>query len=374
MTTAGVTVCQVLHSLNVGGAEVLAARLARRLRGTYRFLFACLDGLGPLGEELRDEGFPVRVMDRRPGIDWRCSRRLADLLRRERVDLVHAHQYTPFYYGITARLFCRRPPILFTEHGRWYPDYPRRKRMFANRLLIERRDRIVGVGQSVRQALIRNEGIPTGRVEVIYNGVDLSTFAENLDDRTNARRAMGVGPEDFVILQVARLDALKDHPTAIRTMERVARSHPDARLVLVGEGPEEETIRTEVHRRGLDSRVIFLGLRSDVARLLPAADLFLLTSVSEGIPVTLIEAMGAARPVVATRVGGVGEVVDDGITGLLSPDGDDAGLSEQILRLAGDPAERERMGRSGLERARAMFTEEQMHEGYLRLYEEMLRG
>src|SRR4051812_30870324 len=92
MTTPDVTVCQVLHSLNVGGAEVLAARLARKLRDVHRFLFVCLDGLGPLGEKLRDEGFPVWVIDRRPGIDWRCARRLADLLRRERVDLVHAHQ------------------------------------------------------------------------------------------------------------------------------------------------------------------------------------------------------------------------------------------------------------------------------------------
>jgi glycosyltransferase involved in cell wall biosynthesis len=209
---------------------------------------------------------------------------------------------------------------------------------------------------------------------VIYNGVDLATFSENLDDRAYGRHAMGVGTKDFVILQVARLDALKDHATAIRAIERVARHRPDARLVLVGEGPEEGTIRAEVRRRSLESRVVFLGLRSDVPRLLPAADVFLLTSVSEGIPVTLIEAMGAALPVVATRVGGVGEVVDDGVTGLLSPAGDDAGLAEQILRLAGRPEERKRMGRSGRERARAMFTEEQMHEGYLRLYQEMLRG
>src|SRR5689334_7192232 len=90
MSTTGVTVCQVLHSLNVGGAEVLASRLARKLRDTHRFLFACLDDLGPLGEQLRDEGFPVWVIGRRSGVDWRCVRRLAGLLRRERVDLVHA--------------------------------------------------------------------------------------------------------------------------------------------------------------------------------------------------------------------------------------------------------------------------------------------
>jgi glycosyltransferase involved in cell wall biosynthesis len=374
VSVSGGTVCQVLHTLQVGGAEVLAARLARRLEGPYRFIFACLDGLGTLGERLRDEGFPVTVLGRRPGLDLGCARRLAGLLRRERVDVVHAHQYTPFFYGITARLLCRRPPVLFTEHGRWFPDFRRPKRVIANRVLLERRDRIVGVGEAVRQALIRNEGIPERRVSVIYNGVDLSTFDRDGQGRAEARRALGLGEDELVIMQVARLDALKDHPTAIRTLARVARRRPEARLVLVGEGPEEATIRALVREHGLDERVRLLGLRTDVPRLLPAADLFLLTSVSEGIPVTLIEAMAAALPIVSTRVGGVGEVVEDGRTGLLAPSGDDEALAESILRLAADPSGRELMGRLGRERAGVLFSEEAMHASYGRLYEEMARG
>ena len=371
---SGATVCQLLHSLNVGGAEVLAARLARKLAGAHRFLFVCLDDLGPLGEELRGEGFSVRVLGRRPGVDWGCVRRLAGVLRRERVDLVHAHQYTPFFYGIAARLLCRRPPVLFTEHGRWYPDHPRPKRMIANRLLLERRDRVVGVGESVRQALIRNEGIPARRVGVVYNGVDLSVFAESARGRDAGRAAMGLGDDDFVILQVARLDALKDHATAVRAFERVAASRADARLVFVGDGPEEGPIRAEVRRRGLETKVALLGRRSDVAGLLPAADVFLLSSVSEGIPVTLIEAMGAGRPVVATRVGGIPEVVEEGVTGLLAPSGDDEGLADRLLRLAADPYLRARLGRAGRERALERFSEDRMHRGYVELYREMLRG
>src|SRR5262245_8575852 len=94
------TICQLLHTLNVGGAEVLAARLARQLRDKYRFIFMCLDELGTLGQQLREEGFPVFVLERRPGVDWRCVPRLAKLLRRENVDLVQAHQYTPFFYAM----------------------------------------------------------------------------------------------------------------------------------------------------------------------------------------------------------------------------------------------------------------------------------
>jgi glycosyltransferase involved in cell wall biosynthesis len=289
------------------------------------------------------------------------------------VDLVHAHQYTPFFYALMGRWVCRRPPVLFTEHGRHQPDYPRRKRMLANRLLLEKRDRVVGVGRAVRDALIANEGIPPPRVAVLYNGVDLQPFAAAAD-RDAARREMGLGPEHLVLIQVARLDYLKDHLTAVRTLERVLARRPEARLVLVGEGPEREPIEREVRRRGLTGHVRLLGLRKDVARLVPAADLFLLTSLSEGIPLTLIEAMAAGLPVVATDVGGVSEVVADGRTGALAPARDDARLAEHCLRLAADPVLRAAMGRRGRERAAERFAEPQMHAGYRQLYEEMLRA
>lgn len=367
-------ICQLLHSLCVGGAEVLAARLARRLRGSYRFLFVCLDKLGHLGEELRAEGFSVEVLDRQPGWDWRATYRLARLLRREEVDLLHAHQYTPFFYALTARWLGRRIPVLFTEHGRHFPDYPSRKRMLANRLLLSRRDRVAAVGESVRQAVIANEGIAAERVGVIYNGIDLDAFAKVCQDRDETRRAMGVGPNDLAVIQVARLDYLKDHLTAVRAVERVAARCPEVRLVLVGEGPEREKIEAEVRQRRLSSCVRFLGLRSDVARLVAAADVFLLTSISEGIPLTVIEAMAAGIPVVATRVGGIGEIVVEGQTGLLAPAGDDRTLAEHILRLAADAELRRLLGLAGRQRAYALFSEEQMHASYRGLYEEALRG
>jgi glycosyltransferase involved in cell wall biosynthesis len=368
------TICQLLHGLRIGGAEVLAAGLARRFRDVFRFLFICLDELGSLGQELREEGFPVWLLRRQPGVDWRCSWRLAKLLRREQVDLLHAHQYTPFFYGMTARVLCRRPPVLFTEHGRWYPDSPRRKRILANRLLLERRDRIVGVGQSVRQALIDNEGFPCERVELIYNGVDMASFAKARPGRAAVRSELGVHGDDVLILQVARLDPLKDHATAIRTLARVVQQGVRASLVLVGEGPEEPKIHEIVSQQKLERHVRFLGLRTDIARLLSAADLVLLSSVSEGIPLTLIEAMAIGLPVVATRVGGVQEVVEEGKTGLLAPRGDDAALAQSVLQLAQDSALREHMGEIGRQRARALFSDDQMHDRYYQLYREMLDG
>jgi N-acetyl-alpha-D-glucosaminyl L-malate synthase BshA len=368
------TICQLLHGLGVGGAEVLAARLARRLAGPYRFVFACLDELGTLGESLRTEGFPVHVLGRRPGLDTHCIRRLADLMRRERVDLLHAHQCTPFFYGATARLISGRLPILLTEHGRHFPDLRRRRRVVVNRLLLGRRDRVVGVGHAVRRALIDNEGIPARRVEVVHNGIDLAPFAAGRSGREGVRRELGIGPDDSTIIHVARLDPLKDHATALKALARVARKRRDARLLIVGDGPERAAIRQRIDRMGLGPHVRLLGQRSDVGRLLAAADLLLLTSRSEGIPLTLIEAMAAGLPVVSTRVGGVGEVIDDGREGLLAEAGDDAALAAHILRLADDRALRERMGALGRRRAEERFSERRMHDRYVKLYGEMLHG
>jgi len=368
------TICQLVHSLRVGGAEVLVAQLARATLPFYRVVLACLDELGGLGEQLRQEGFPIEILGRRSGLDWRCSLRLTGFLRRHQVSVIHAHQYTPFFYGITARLLYPRPAILFTEHGRHFPDYPRRKRMLFNRLMLRRRDRVVGVGQAVRQALIQNEGISPHRVSVVYNGIDFQRYYSDGEERAAVRKELGLEPDDFVILQVARMDYLKDHATAIRTIARLASPCPQVKLLLAGEGPELEKVQGQVHQLNVSPHVRFLGLRKDVPRLLAAADLFLLTSISEGIPLTVIEAMAAGLPVVATRVGGMGEVVQEGTTGLLASSGDDAGLADHVLKLIADPALRCRMGEHGRQRVHRVFSQEQMLAGYMKLYQEQLEG
>jgi L-malate glycosyltransferase len=370
------TVCQILHGLKVGGAEILAAQLARKLNRDYRFLFICLDELGSLGSELRDDGFTVEVLDRRPGLDLRCVRRLSEIVRRARVDVLQAHQYTPFFSSAATRLLGSRPPLLFTEHGRHHPDYPRRKRKLANRMLLRRGDRVVAVGEAVRHALIHNEGIAPHRVEVIHNGIPLDKFGvqPTVSERAAIRASIGLAHDDLVLIQVARLDYLKDHATAIRTIERVKNHCGRARLVLVGDGPELGAIESMVRQRAMEEHVLLLGQRHDVPRLLAASDIVLLTSISEGIPLTLIEAMAAARPVLSTRVGGVTEVVVDGQTGLLAPAADDASLAEHVLRLADDPAFRDQMGGLGRQRAELLFSERQMHERYRKCYEDMLRG
>lgn len=363
------TIGHVLHRLHFAGAEVLAADLSRRLRDEYRFVFLCLDAIGPLGQRLMGEGFKVVDLKRRPGIDVRVARRLQREVQRYQIDLLHAHQYTPFFYAAVSRRcgLGGTPPIMFTEHGRHYPDVRRVRRVLANRLLLKPQDRVTAVGRFIRQALIDHEGIAPQRVEVIHNGIDpqaFSTSAPRPADRSTGR--------ELTILQVARFHSVKDHATAIRAFGRVIESFPDVRLVLVGDGELRGDMEALVDELRLTQRVTFLGVRDDVAALLPTADVFMLSSLSEGISVTLLEAMAARLPIVATQVGGNPEIVDHGRNGLLSPRGDDAALANNLLMLLRDADMRVRMGEAGWNRLLKMFTQQQMHHAYGRLYQEML--
>jgi glycosyltransferase involved in cell wall biosynthesis len=226
----------------------------------------------------------------------------------------------------------------------------------------------------VKQALIDNEGIAAARIDVIYNGVRMSDFRADDGLRQQVRSELGISPQAPVAILVARLDHLKDHATAVRTAQRVRERFPEFRLVLAGDGPERPKIEAEIAARNLAGCVQLLGMRTDVRRLLAAADVFLLTSISEGIPVTLIEAMGAALPVVSTAVGGVSEVVVPEQTGLLAPSGDDTGLAAALCRVFADQAAARRFGAAGRVRAAELFSEEGMHAGYATVFERMLNS
>ncbi|MBL9093652.1 MAG: glycosyltransferase [Planctomycetaceae bacterium] len=366
-----ITVCHVLHNLTVGGAELLAAEIARQLHPRFRFVFACIDRRGELADRLEAEGFTVHAMHRRPGFDWRCVRRLAEVLRRENVSVVNAHQYAPFFYSAMSRFGGPQVPILFTEHGRMFPDRRRWKRVLANRLLLKRCDRVVGVGETVRKALIDQEGIAARRVSVVYNGIDLDRFDATQVRRDVVRQELGYADDDVLIVQVARLDPIKDHGTALRAFARLWRRCPSARLIIVGDGVERGAIETKIDELGVGDGVRLLGTRHDVPRLFAAADVCLLTSVSEGVPLTVLEAMACGVPVVATRVGGVSEIVSDGESGLLADPGDDAKLAEHLQKFAEDPVLRSRSGAAGRRCVGRSFSAAQMLRKYASLYEDM---
>ncbi len=288
---------------------------------------------------------------------------------------MHAHQYTPFFQSLLARGLSRRLPIVFTEHGRQYPDYRRPKRVVCNRVLVQKRDRLIAVGESVRQALIDFEGLTASRVEVIRNGVGLDDYLKAGADerlRCQVRSELNLQDGEFTVLQVARLNELKDHATAVRTIAHLRDQGLRARLLLAGDGEERAAIEQRVMELNLRDQVTLLGTRRDVPRLLAACDAFLLTSISEGIPLTLIEAMAASRPVVSTKVGGVGEIVVPGETGFLAPAGDPVWLARHLAELRSRPERRHAFGEAGRQRAIAEFDQQKMLDAYAGVYSQAL--
>lgn len=366
-------VAHVLHSLDVGGAEMLVSRIVRagRARGWPEPRLLCLDHVGPLGERLRAEGFDVRCVERQPGLDWSVIGRLADELD-DSVDVVHCHQYTPWFYGTLAAARARRP-VAFTEHGRHQPDRPRLKRVLFNRWLLRHTGAISAVSRSIREALVANEKLPAGRIRVLYNGIDPAPFAPAPGRREAARAALGVDEGTFLVGHAGRLVPVKNQGLLLAAAARLrGLADRPVRLQVAGDGPLRKELGVAADSLGVGDITEFLGRRDDLPELLAAWDAFVLCSHSEGTSVTLLEAMAAGCPVVATAVGGNPELVEDGGAGYLVAAGDEAALAEALARLAADPGARARMGVVGQARVEANFSFDAMMDGMQQLWAEAM--
>jgi len=360
-------VLQILHGLSRAGAERLVYDMATVNRGSLETAVVCLDQEGPLADELRRQGSTVVCTHRREGIDVRQIPRIADVIRSFRPHVVHCHQYTPFFYGTLACMWAGVGRVLFTEHGRHFPDVVSWKRRLFNRVLIHRTGMITAVCEFSRQRLIVNEGIAPDKVSVVYNGVDVGRFADRVS-REESRRNLGLPLDAQIIVQVGNLRKVKDHQTAIRAFDRVHRARPNTFLVLVGDGPEMPASRDLTRYLNLQDAVRFLGQREDIPAILPAGDVMLMTSLSEAHSVSLLEGMACRLPIVATRVGGVPETVVDSETGLLVAPGDAEAIAEAVIRVLSDPNLRVRMGQAGFVRVQSTFRQETMHQQYLKIY------
>lgn len=369
MTGRPVRVGFVLHVMQVAGAEVLVAETIRRLAGRITPFVYCLDAIGVLGEDLKKQGTPVVAFNRQPGLDLGVARRMAAAIRADKLEVLHAHQYTPFFYGaLAARISGRRPRVIFTEHGRHYPDVVSAKRRWINRIVLDRlADEINAVCEFSARSLAEKDGFVRRPIQVIPNGVDVGQY-DRPADATALRRRLGLDPVRRYITTIARFHPVKDHKTLIDAFARLSRALPDVDLLLAGDGALRGALETQVASLGLTSRVRFLGVRQDVPDLLKASDVFALTSVSEAASITLLEAMAAATPVVVTAVGGNPEIVRDGIDGLLAPRGDVAAIEAAMRRLLTDQQAARKLGASAAARVRSTFLLDQTIERYYRLY------
>jgi glycosyltransferase involved in cell wall biosynthesis len=361
-------VLQVLHTLARAGAEQLVYEMATANRDRMVTAALCLDREGPLADSLRAEGTQVFFTRRQEGFDRGQVSGIAEIIRSFRPDVIHCHQYTPFFYGALARRKARLGRVLFTEHGRHFPDVVSAKRRWFNKLFLARMaDHITAVCDFSKQRLIEKDGLPASRIEVVYNGVEVERF-EHLPSRGESRSRLGLPLEGPVVVQVGTFRAVKDQATAIRAFQQVRAEMPHAVLAFAGDGPDLPHCRELASDLGLDSCVFFLGSRDDIPTVLVAADLMLMTSVTEAHSVSLLEGMAARLPIVATNVGGIPETVMDEQTGLLAPAGAPSAIAQAVIRLLRDLPLRAKMGQAGYERVRSIFQRKDMHRRYYEIY------
>ncbi len=364
-----------------GGAQGHVLALARGLRHLYDVTVACGPG-GPLVARLHQEGIRVveiQGLTRAPSplTDLTTLVWLSRWMRRERFALVHCHSTKAGLLGRVAARIAGTPAVLFTAHGwpfagSWWPPIIRALLALAERAAARFTTTIICVSRHDRETALQAGIGPSGRLEVIPNGIAPDPWlpdpwlADAVPDQGNKRAG-----EPCTAVMVGRFKAPKDPVTLVNAWARVGASH---RLLLVGDGPMRPEVEALILKQGLDGRVAVLGARDDVPVLLRAADIFVLSSRWEGMPLAVIEAMMSGLPVVATDVGGVSEAVVHGETGFLVPMGDPDALALALDRLLADPALRRRMGEAGRRRALEHFTEERMLAETAALYERALSG
>ncbi len=357
------TVMQVTWSLVAGGAETYALTVASGLDASkYRSVMCGIDQGGALEPEVRRRGVPYHIMNRRPGVDWRLMGRMFQLLRREKVDVIHTHHLNQLLYSVVAaRLLGIR--IVHTEHS--VEMYKSRKLRWMLRLLSIFCHRVTAIGADGERVLREKVGIPAGKLEIVRAAVDLGRF--NVP-RAAAREALGLKPADRAAVIVARLFPEKNHRLLLAAFAEAAARVPDAKLLIVGDGVEQAAIEEVIAKLNLGGRVAMLGVRRDIPQILAGADVFVLSSDREGLPIAVLEAMAAGLPVIATSVGDLPLVVKDGQTGLLVPRRDVGELAKALVRLLGDAEPCERMGRGGRELVSEAYSLDQLVKRHSELY------
>ena len=363
-------VLQVVLSLAPGGTERLVMEICRRSAPEFRSTVCCLDDEGAWAAELRGEGIEVIPLRRAPGFRPSVGRRIARIAEERGIRLAHCHQYSPFVYGRIASWFQPRLKLVYTEHGRLSDAAPSWKRRAVNPLLSRFDGAGVAVSHELRDYMI-GAGFAADRLQVIHNGIDPGPHP-SADQRLAARRLLGIADTRFVVMTVARLDPVKDLTGLLDAFARVRAQVPDARLVVVGDGPERERLERRAAMADLSGSVVMAGYRSDVRALLPAADVYVSNSISEGVSITILEAMAAAVPVVATSVGGTPEVLAGSAGGTLVPARAPERVASAIVALARDAARRASIGAEGRRRVETAFTIDRMVGDYARIYRQLL--
>jgi glycosyltransferase involved in cell wall biosynthesis len=383
-----IRVLRVIARLNMGGPALHVTYLARGLasRGYETTLVAGDVAQGEESMAFVADRAGVEIL-RLPGLsrelspvrDALAAWHVARIIRRVRPDIVHTHTAKAGAVGRVAALLAgpgRRPVVVHTFHGHVLRGYFGRAGTLLFRAieiaLARTTDRLIAVSPEVRDELVEMKVAPREKFSVVRLGIELEPRVRFDGDSAEVRRRHGIAADKFVVGWFGRMTAVKRTEDLLTMLAGVRERGVDALLLFVGDGDDREALEQRAHDLGLARSCLFVGYQEDVAPWYAICDVVVLTSASEGTPVTIIEALAAGRPVVATRVGGVPDVVEEGETGFLVRPRDTHALAERLEILAGDPERRVAMGATGRERTLARYAVERLVDDMDQLYRELL--
>jgi len=369
-----IRVLQLITSLERGGAENhLLALLTHADRRAFELETAVLSGEGELVPVFRQAGIPVHLLKSRSRFDPLALARLVRLLRSGHFDILHSHLFrADIYAGLAvARLGEHRPLLVSTRHND--------DRFFLNPFVglvhygvSARQDLIIAISDHIARFTVSRGVRHPERVRRVYHGLEPPVTKALEREGQHIRQELGIGPDAFLVGNVGRLALQKGQRHLIAAMPLLLERVPRARAIIAGGGDLEDYLRDLASEIGVAEQVHVLGPRKDVPALMHAIDVFVMPSIWEGFGLVLLEAMAAGRPIVASRVATIPEVVADGETGLLVPAGDPLALATALAELAEQPSMAGRMGAAGRERLRRQFSVEKMVGDTERLYRELL--
>lgn len=363
----------LIDSLRMGGAETVTVALLRHFDRTRVNPLICTlnkRGESPLGQQLGD--VPRFDLGAKRMIDPAALWRLRKLVKQEKVDLIHAQLSDSTILAILAGKMAARVPVITTRHlmedtmKNWRQRWRTYLERFLMRLFI---DRIIAVSDAASKSYQEQTGIAAKRFQTIYNGIDLERFGR-VEDKNALRQELGLPTDGILITMVGVLRPGKGQEVAIAAAKNLQGIH----LLLVGDGKPPQRANLEALAQGFENSIHFLGQRMDVPQILKASDILILPSDQEALPTVLIEAGASALPSVATRVGGIPEVIVDGETGILIPPQNPAALTESIQKLLSDPQQIKTMGENAYQHVHQHFTLAGQAEVTTRLYEEIIRA
>jgi glycosyltransferase involved in cell wall biosynthesis len=366
---SGMKVLQLISSGGYYGAENMLLNLcaSQQKAGCQNSLMIFYNVHTPnveLYERARRRGLSVRMVHCQGRADWRAVRQIEECIQEDGIQLLHTHGYKADLYGYVA---ARRTgkPIVATCHNWLGGTAALGIYNHLDRMALKRFHGLAVVSDSVAQRLLAS-GVPARKIRTIANGIDVRTF-----ERARPSPVLTFDGSK-VIGMVARLDFKKGFEYLLRAARELRGAFPELKVVIVGEGPGRKEIEGMIQRFGLEANVILAGQHSDMPAIYAAMDIFVLPSLNEGLPMTILEAMAASRPVIATRVGAIPRVIQDGETGLLVDPGDSDGLRNALARLLTDSGLCSRLGAAAHDWVSRNFTSESMALKYRQMYDDVL--